>query len=248
MDFWKTVRVLLRRWRVVVPVFVLSVGVAVVMFLSVRTKYESTGTIVLTPPTEGPRVSTGATGPVDQVNPLLAFDGSLSTSAAIIIQKLQDPTLQEQLLSDFPQAGYDVSDGKLVGPFIVVVASARTPEQAKAITTMVLDRARAELKLSQDAVKAPASTFITPVSLITPTNGQPRIGGKVRFALMALVLSLVASLAAAYQLESIAEARATKRNRRQAREALHRQGSPDSTDIPGKAAETSRPTVSTSDQ
>jgi uncharacterized protein involved in exopolysaccharide biosynthesis len=225
MDFWKTIRVLLRRWRVAVPVFAVSLGLAAGVYLSVHTDYESTGTIVLTSPTDGARVAAGAKGPADQVNPLLAFDASLNTSATILIQKLQDPTVQDELLGENSKSGYEIGNGQLTGPFIVVVALARTPDEAKATVTKVLDRAKAELKQNQEALKAPASTFIAPVSIIDPTKGEPKTGGKVRFAAVALVLGLIASLASAYAMESFTQSRKKKRTREKALEAWQHQGS-----------------------
>jgi hypothetical protein len=243
MDFWKTIRVLLRRWRVAVPVFAVSLGLAAGVYVSVHTDYESTGTIVLTSPTDGARVAAGAKGPSDHVNPFLAFDGSLNTSATIIIQKLQDPKTQEQLLGGNKQIGYQIGNGQLTGPFIVVVALARTPDDSKATVTKVLDRAKAELRQSQEALNAPVSTFISPVSIIEPTQGAPKTGGKVRFAVMALVLGFIASLASAYAVESITQNRKKKRTRQKATESWQQhQGSLESNGAvqPGASGETAR--------
>jgi hypothetical protein len=225
MDFWKTIRVLLRRWRVAVPVFAMSLGLAAGVYVSVDTEYESSGTIVLTSPTDGPRVAAGATEPADRVNPLLAFDASLNTSATIIIQKLQDPTVQEQLLEGSKEMGYEIGNGQLTGPFIVVVALAKTPDEAKATVTRVLDRAKTELKTSQEALKAPASTFIAPVDIIAPTNAEPKTGGKVRFAAVALVLGFIASLSSAYGMESFTQSRKKKRSKARAMQEWQHQGS-----------------------
>lgn len=225
MDFWKTIRVLLRRWRVAVPVFAMSLGLAAGVYVSVDTEYESSGTIVLTSPTDGARVAAGATGPADRVNPLLAFDASLNTSAMIIIQKLQDPTVQEQLLGGSKEMGYEIGNGQLTGPFIVVVAQAKTPEGAKSVVTQVLERAKTELKTSQEALKAPASTFIAPVDIIAPTNAEPKTGGKVRFAAVALVLGFIASLSSAYAMESYTQTRKKKRSKARARQEWQHQGS-----------------------
>lgn len=225
MDFWKTIKVLLRRWRVAVPVFAVSLGLAAGVYLSVDTEYESSGTIVLTSPTDGPRVAEGQTGPADRVNPLLAFDASLNTSATIIIQKLQDPIVQEQLTGGSKEIGYEIGNGQLTGPFVVVVALARTPDEAKSTVTKVLDRARAELKASQEALKAPASTFIAPVDVVAPTNAEAKTGGKVRFAAVALVLGFVASLSSAYAMESFSQTRKKKRSRERAQQEWQHQGS-----------------------
>ncbi|CAM3451817.1 hypothetical protein KIPE111705_09455 [Kibdelosporangium persicum] len=225
MDFWKTLKVLLRRWRVAVPVFAVSLGLAAGVYLSVDTEYESSGTIVLTSPTDGARVAADQQGPADRVNPLLAFDASLNTSATIIIQKLQDPVVQEQLTGASKQIGYEIGNGQLTGPFIVVVALARTPDDAKNTVGKVLDRARTELKQSQEALKAPASTFITPVDIISPTNAEPKTGGKVRFAAVALALGFIASLSSAYAMESFTQSRKKKRSRERAQQQWQHQGS-----------------------
>ncbi|MFC0115275.1 hypothetical protein [Kibdelosporangium aridum] len=237
MDFWKTIKVLLRRWRVAVPVFAVSLGLAAGVYLSVDTEYESTGSIVLTSPTDGAKVTEGQQGPADRVNPLLAFDGSLNTSATIIIQKLQDPIVQEQLTGGSKEIGYEIGNGQLTGPFIVVVALARTPDDAKNTVTKVIDRARAELKASQEALKAPASTFIAPVDIIAPTNAEPKTGGKVRFAAVALALGFIASLSSAYAMESFTQSRKKKRSRARAQqEWQHQQGSLEQNGSSGETA------------
>jgi hypothetical protein len=242
MDFWKTIRVLLRRWRVAVPVFAVSLGLAAGVYLSVHTDYEAKGSIVLTSPTDGPSVAAGAKGPANQVNPYLAFDASLNTAATIIIQKLQDPSVHDELLNGSKTTGYEIGNGQLTGPFIVVVALAGTPDDAKAIVTKVLDRAKNELRQSQEAAKAPATTFISPVSIIEPAKGEPKTGGKVRFAAVALVLGFIASLASAYAVESVTQNRKKKRTREKAQEAWQHQGSLESNGVPvpGAASETMR--------
>jgi uncharacterized protein involved in exopolysaccharide biosynthesis len=242
MDFWKTIRVLLRRWRVAVPVFAISLGLAAGVYASVHTDYESTGTILLTSPTDGARVDPSAPGPAGRVNPLLAFDASLNTSATLIIQKLQDPKLQEELLGGNEQIGYEIGNGQLSGPFIVVVALARTPEDATNTVANVLERAKTELRQSQEALKAPAPTFIISTDVVQPTKAEPKTGGKVRFAAVALVLGFIASLASAYAMESFTTTRKKKRAKEKAQQAWQQhQGSLENnngTEVPEVAGET----------
>ncbi len=210
MDFWKTLAVLLRRWYVAVPTLVLSLGLAAGVYLSVHTDYQSTGTIVLASSAEGARASAGDNASADRVNPMLAFDGSLNTSAQIIIQTLQDPAIQKQILGEGDSVKYEVGNGELSGPFIVVVATGRSPELAKDTVAKVLDRGKAELADRQKSLHAPETTFITPVQVVAPTPAEAKTGGKTRFAAVALVLGFVASLGGAYAWESFAEARKRK--------------------------------------
>ncbi|WP_216207651.1 YveK family protein [Amycolatopsis aidingensis] len=203
MDFWSTLRILLRRWYVAVPVFAAALGLAGVAYVSVDPQYESTGTIVLTAPSSGARVTVGEPTPAEKINPLLAFDASLTTSAQILIETLQDPATAEQFTGDGEDAvSYEVGNGQLSGPFIVVVATSPTPEGATRTVTQVLDRAREELRTRQEALEAPESTYIRADPVINPTPPEELVGGKFRFAAVALFLGLIAGLTAAYGYES----------------------------------------------
>ncbi|MFD8498212.1 hypothetical protein [Amycolatopsis sp. NPDC059657] len=203
MDFWMTIRVLLKRWYIALPVFAVSLGLAVAVFLSVSPQYESTGTIVLTGPSTGAKVSVGGSQPAEKANPLLVFDGSLTTSAQIVIETLKDPATQKQFETiDGEPAAYEAGNGQLNGPFIVVVATAGSPESAKKLATSVLDLARKELSARQESLQAPESTYIRVGPVVNPDLGKAKIGGKVRYAAVALVLGLVAGLTAAYGFES----------------------------------------------
>ncbi|MFE3779774.1 hypothetical protein ACFXPA_16620 [Amycolatopsis sp. NPDC059090] len=198
-----TIRILLKRWYIALPVFAVSLGLAVAVFLSVSPQYESTGTIVLTAPSSGARVSVGGSQPTERINPLLAFDGSLTTSAQIVIETLKDPATQKQFETvDGAPAAYEAGNGQLAGPFIVIVATAASPESAKKAAASVLDLARKELAARQQALQAPESTYIRADSVVNPDLGKVKIGGKVRYAAVALVLGLVAGLTAAYGYES----------------------------------------------
>ena len=203
MDFWMTIRVLLRRWYIALPVFVVSLGLAGAVFFSVSAQYESTATIVLTSPSTGATVGAAGSSSGEKINPLLAFDGSLTTSAQIVIETLKDPAILKQYENvDGMPAEVAVGNGQLAGPFIVVVVTAGSAEAASKTTASVLDLARKELADRQQSLQAPASTYIRADSVVSPTPGKALIGGKVRYAAVALVLGLIAGLTAAYGYES----------------------------------------------
>jgi len=203
MDFWMTIRVLLRRWYIALPVFAVSLGLAAGVFFSVSTQYESTATIVLTSPASGARVGASGSQSGEKINPLLAFDGSLTTSAQIVIETLKDPAVLKQYENvDGAPAEVAVGNGQLAGPFIVVVVTAATSEGATRTTGSVLELARKELAARQQSLQAPASTYIRADSVVNPTTGKALVGGKVRYAAVALLLGLIAGLTAAYGFES----------------------------------------------
>jgi hypothetical protein len=203
MDFWMTIRVLLRRWYIALPVFAVSLGLAGAVFFSVSAQYESTATIVLTSPSSGATVGASGSQSGQKINPLLAFDGSLTTSAQIVIETLKDPANLKQYENvDGMPAAVAVGNGQLAGPFIVVVVSAGSPDAATKTTASVLELARKELAARQQSLQAPESTYIRVDSVVNPTPGKALIGGKVRYAAVALVLGVIAGLTAAYGYES----------------------------------------------
>lgn len=203
MDFWKTMGVLLRRWYVAVPVFVLSVLLAGGVFVAVPTQYESTGTIVLTPPTDGGIVATNpkdATGPG---NPLLGFQGSLTITTQLLIQSLSSPTVQQQIAAGGGVDTYQAGDGGTGGPFVVIIADAPTKAQAQRTVDLALKYATNELNTRQKDLDAPPSTFISTQVVVDPTPAQTKLGGKVRAGGVALALGVVISLGAAFAIESV---------------------------------------------
>lgn len=211
MDFWGALGVLRRRWFVAAPAAVLAVLIAFGTFLSIPTTYQSTGVLVLTSPALG-GTFTESTNPEDaqRINPFLAFDSSLTTAAQILVQIVRDPATAEELgVGPDSTDTFDVNNGSAEqrGPFVVVVATSEDEEGSRALVGRVLDRIVKELDDRQKALDAPPSTFITSQMLVRPTQPDPQIGGKVRFAGAALLLTMFLAFAAPFAVESIASRR-----------------------------------------
>ncbi|MDQ3402187.1 MAG: hypothetical protein M3548_02180 [Actinomycetota bacterium] len=231
MDFWKTLLVLLKRWYVTLPVFVVSVGAAGAVYASMPMHYESTGVIVLTSPSSGPTSNTAQLGDV-QTNPLLAFESSLAISASIVIQSINTPEVVKELVGDKPDHVFVLSGGAEGGPFISVATESASEEGSRELVVQVLDRVKAELSKRQEELKAPASTFIGVDDVVPPTEPQPLVGGKLRAGGIALVLGLVASLTAVFAFESF-------KSRRRKQDPP--QDKPDDLDGEGEAKPVARP-------
>jgi hypothetical protein len=201
MDFIKTLLVLLKRWYVALPVFVITVGAASLVYASVPVRYASNGTVVLTAPTAG--ASSGqSSAERGQTNPLLAFDSSLSITASIIIQSMGTPQVAAQLGADKANT-FEVSSGELGGPFIVVKTESASAQRAQAMVQQVVDRVRSELDARQKTLKAPPSTFIKADQVVPASVPEKLLGGKMRAAGAALALGLFASLGSAFGIESV---------------------------------------------
>jgi hypothetical protein len=203
VDFWKTLGVLLKRWYISVPVFVISLGLAGAVFVAVPTQYESTGTLVLTAPTSGGVTSVNpatATGPG---NPLLDFEGSLTITTQLLIQSLSSPTVQNQIAAQGGVSTFQAGDGLTGGPFVVIIADADSTKQAERTVTLALQYAESELNARQKNLNAPPTTYIGTQIVVAPTPATTKIGSKVKAGGVTLALGLVLSLAAAFAIESM---------------------------------------------
>ncbi|MCR3751201.1 hypothetical protein [Lentzea californiensis] len=204
MDFWGTVRVLRRRWYIALPAVLLTGVLALSVYITVPTRYESSGVLVLTSPAAGGRYSE-KTKPEDvvRVNPLLQFDGSLTTTAQILTQVLGDPKTAEELAGEGSTAVYTANTGPVGGPLLFVTTEADSAESAEGLVGKVLEKTVAELAAQQKALSAPEQTFITAQVLVKPTTASAKIGGKVRYVGAATVVLLLLTLASTFAADSI---------------------------------------------
>ncbi|ONI80588.1 hypothetical protein ALI22I_45800 [Saccharothrix sp. ALI-22-I] len=218
MDFWGAVRTLRRRWYIALPSAILAVAVAAGVFLSIPTRYQSSGVMVLTSPAAGGTFSENVSpDEAVRVNPLLAFDGSLSTTSQILAQILADPKTRKEslgIVKDSPD-NFTAAGGGQAGPFLFVTGDSNTPEAAERMVSTVMEFAAKELDKQQTTLKAPASTFITSQVIVNPTAAEAQIGGKVRYAGAAFVLLMLLTTAATFGGDSILN---HLRRRREARE------------------------------
>ncbi|HUQ60339.1 hypothetical protein [Lentzea sp.] len=204
MDFWGTVRVLRRRWYIAVPAVLLTGVLALYVYVTVPTRYESSGVLVLTSPAAGGRYSE-KTKPEDlvKVNPLLQFDGSLTTTAQILTQILGDPKTAEELAGEKSTATYTANTGPVGGPLLFIATEADSAESAEGLVGKVLEKTVNELAAQQKALNAPEQTFITAQILVKPTTASAKIGGKVRYVGAATVVLLLLTIASTFAADSV---------------------------------------------
>lgn len=211
MDFWRTILVLLRRWYIALPALMLVFVAAGSVYLSQPVRYTSSSALVLTAPVSGATQRADPKRAVDLTNPLLNFDQGLSATAAILVYVLSTPTVANQLgVGPSGDPSFQVNNGTtnpelLVNtPFVVITAQSTSPALAKDLVARVTQRARQELVNQQKALKAPPSTYIVLSEVVSPTPPQrTQQGTRLRPAISALAVGLIASVAAAFGAESI---------------------------------------------
>jgi hypothetical protein len=211
MDFWKTIGVLLRRWKVAVPVFVVALAIGAGVFVKVPTQYVATGTMVLTAPTAGATTAINPAQASGPGNPLLDFAGSLTITTQLLIQSLSSPAVADQIAGQGGVSTYQAGDGNTGGPFVVIIATANSPQGAELTVNLALKYAQNELDARQKNLNAPPSTYIGTQSVVSPTTATTKISNKVKDGGIALVVGLILSLATAYGVDSWMSGRRRRR-------------------------------------
>lgn len=218
MDFWRTLQVLVRRWYVVLPAFLATLGGAAGIYLSTPDYYVSHSVLVLTTPLTGGSQPEEEKRNTDVINPLLNFEHGLSISTSILIQALGNPEVVSSLgATPSGPIRYTVSNGSTnpelltTGPFLFIQGESQTAADARAIVRRVVERAEVELAARQDALDVPRSTYISLNEVVPPTTPVAERGSRSRAMAVALGLGLGMSLWTAYAVDSVAAARRARR-------------------------------------
>lgn len=210
MDFWGSILVLIRRWYVALPAFLLALGGAFYAYSTIPLTYSTTAVLVLTAPTSGGVQPPDPDQPVAQVNPLLNFDHGLDVAASMLISVMSTPDMVADMGTAEGDTEYKVTNGTnnleslATGPLVFIEGESRTPEESAAIVRQVIERVRQELDARQRQVQAPPQTYITISEAVPPTTPAPQTGRKLRSSAAALGLGVIAALTAAFAAESLA--------------------------------------------
>ena len=211
MDLFTTIRILLRRWYVVLPALLLTAGGAAFTMKAVSPSYEATGAVVLLgPATAGAPVVGEPTPP--PVNPYLEFGGALETTGEILSRSLMSEATVERLAKQGATATYEVGTGSEGGsPIVNVIATGPDEADAKRTVSIVIAEVREELKRRQEAAGAPASQFIRVEDVTVPTHATKMAGSTLRAVAAVMALGLALSFGLGFMAEAIAVRRAGRR-------------------------------------
>ncbi|MBA2954223.1 hypothetical protein GON03_07810 [Nocardioides sp. MAH-18] len=175
MDFWITIVGLVRRKAVIIPAVVVAAVLGAAAYVNTPVSYVSSSLMVMTTTEYGGSASQDPLNPTPMTNPMLNFNDSLRTSAAILIQAMNTMDAAQQLGID-ADTRLVVNDGRtnpdllgLNGPFLYIVAESSSPEEAQQVVVQAQQLMRDKLLSWQRAVKAPARTYVSMVDVVTPT-------------------------------------------------------------------------------
>ncbi|MGH3716723.1 MAG: hypothetical protein ACRDT4_25180 [Micromonosporaceae bacterium] len=131
MDMWDIVRVMWRRWYVVVPLLLVVMGTTLSAGAFIHPEYTSTASVLLVPPADRPE----SLKPGEKGNPWLDV-GPVAMAEAVSIA-VQSKSSRDTVAADGVEALYEV--GVLPRSSIVLIeVSATSPQQARAGATRVI--------------------------------------------------------------------------------------------------------------
>jgi hypothetical protein len=218
-DFWGTIAGLLRRKAVIIPALLVALSLGALAYSGTPTSYVSSTTMVLTPTEYGGTESQDPEAPGSLTNPMLNFNDSLRTTAAILIEAMNTKGVADQLgVTGTTQLA--VNDGRtnpdllgLNGPFLYIVATSTSPSEAERVAKDAQQLMRQKLRQWQAALNAPQKTFVSITDVVSPATPEPDRGKATKLALMAFLFGFLLFLGIAYFVHQF-------RARRRARAAV----------------------------
>jgi hypothetical protein len=212
MDILSLLGMVVRHWRVTVPVVLLTIAGAVgaVVVLSPPV-YQTSGSLVLLNPPAPPVVTDPADTATVNTNPYVRFN-DLSVVADVIGRTMSGAamanTLDERGVDDYEVTG---STDFSRGPIIEAIARESTPEESIQSSQLVLEETEAVLAERQLSQGADPAYLITADQIEVPSEATALYGSTIRSMIAVLVLGGICVLGLAILAEAISTRRAARR-------------------------------------
>jgi hypothetical protein len=193
MYFTDAVKVLLRRWYVLLVGLLLTGGAAVGVALVVPTNYEASGNVLfLLPPDAG-----------DQpVNPYLNVPQGLTMSASIVGGVLSTPEMQRDIFDAGSTSEYAVGQEPGTGiPMLYITAADTDPAMAVKTVAEVIRRVDTELERMQTAAGAPSDQRMVTQPFSVTAQAEVVRGAKIRAVAVVGAVGAVLTVLAAFALD-----------------------------------------------
>jgi hypothetical protein len=173
MDFIDSLRVLLRRWQVLLVGAALTLLTAVGAIFLVPTNYQAAAQVVMLLP---PRASSSRT----PTNPYLNLDPGLTVAASLIASTLTTKEAERSVEEAGYTSDYTIGVSPGTGPLLEVSAEDTDPIMAVKTRDEVIRRLRGELLRMQSEVGAPSRQVINMNINSAPQQADPLPGSKIR--------------------------------------------------------------------
>jgi capsular polysaccharide biosynthesis protein len=221
VDLRTLVRIVLRRWIVVVPTLVVALLVGNQVLTSVKPQYEAKGSLLVlckVTPSAPLGTTTPAAAAGGCVNPYSGLEASLGKAALVFGTIMNDPGEKKAIAAQGLSSNYTVT----VDPNAPILQiDAKDKRQRIAVETVkaVMAAVPQQILLREARAKVPPDQQLATDTLSTPVNGTALNASKTRALVAFIALSIAAVLSVALLVESWAQSNQNRRDRRRLRVA-----------------------------
>lgn len=222
MDLWTSLELIVQRWKVVVPLLVVTAIASLTLGALVSPDYEARTSLLFTgpgagnPPVEGQPTTVAPPSNGEVSNPLLGLSASLQSTARAAAEVLQDDNVSRSLRDAGLSSDIEVTvtDRDPIMAITVTAGSGDTALETMRALRTTLDT---DLEARQDAAGVPPRERIQ-VQTLTESN-EPRklFDTRRRAQLVIVALGIVISAVSAFAVEGYTERRARTQRRHAAR-------------------------------
>jgi hypothetical protein len=195
MDLLTTLRVLLRRWYLVLPVALVGLLLAGVVYVRMTPNYEAIGSALLRNPI-------GVNQELASQNAYLGY-GTLAVAGRVASDVVSTQAYRQQLEEQGFQADYELFlDTSTAAPLIFSKVTAPTEQAAIESVTRTLAEVDLVLRGRQEAAGAPEATWIT-TDVVSEPEATPVNGSRIRAAGSFVVVGGLLALVLAFGVEAL---------------------------------------------
>ncbi|WP_433215824.1 Wzz/FepE/Etk N-terminal domain-containing protein [Dactylosporangium sp. CS-047395] len=208
MDLGEILRVLRKRWLVVVPMFVLALGLGVTAFFVVPNTYESYTTVSLLSSSMKTEVATKGND-----NPFMTFDSSLIATADFLGRSLQSTDSVEELKRQGVTEKYAVAlaDGAQ-GPFLTFTVTGSDKAHVLRSTATLAKFANERLTAIQQQNGVKTQDMIRMTEIVPPQTPETKAKKKIEIVLAATGGMIALTLLVTFVMESVSRNKARRQS------------------------------------
>jgi len=220
VDLWASLGVIGRRWKITVPLVLLTVAASLAVGTTLSPDYEASASVLLvgpaspnvateTTPTTAATAQPGATAAPPlaepESNPLLTLNQSLISTARATLEAISSQSTRRGLSEAGLSTDYEVTVAQK-DPIMQIVVTAPNAEQALQTIDALQNAVLEDLNARQEQAGAPADTRIQ-VQTLSATEPRAINSGRVRAQLVVVALGFAVTTIAAFAAEAFAQRR-----------------------------------------
>jgi hypothetical protein len=207
VDLWSTLRVLLHRWYLTVPLLILSVAVVVGVVGVGPANYKAEATIVTLAPAQ-----VDDQGQPTRENPFKNLGGSQTVAAIIMQTRLNGPAFTRDMAAAGVTSTWLFAVTGSSSPILTVTVEGKSEAETLRSAKLLVKGANENLSELQAAVGAPADQFITFALVSQPTEAAPQYGSKVKAGAALAGICIAMSFGLVFAIEGISRSRRQRRS------------------------------------